>query len=142
MSSGQVTSWKWLRGGDVAFAAMLDAIEGAIASVRLETYIYTNDEVGRRFRDALTRAAQRGVNVRVLVDAIGSLGLAAEFWSPLRDAGGEARVFNPLALKRAAIRNHRKLLVCDGRLAIVGGFNISKDYEGDGVERGWRDLGL
>jgi len=142
MSSGQVTSWKWLRNGDVAFAAMLDAIDGAISSIRLETYIYTNDEVGRRFRDTLTRATQRGVNVRVLVDAIGSLGLSADFWSPLREAGGEARVFNPLALKRASIRNHRKLLVCDGRLAIVGGFNISKDYEGDGVGRGWRDLGL
>src|SRR5689334_6783193 len=76
MSSGQVTSWKWLRNGDVAFAAMLDAIDRASSSIRFETYIYTNDEVGRRFREALTRAAQRGVNVRVLVDAIGSLGLA------------------------------------------------------------------
>jgi cardiolipin synthase len=142
MSSGQVTSWKWLRSGDVAFAAMLDAIDQATSSVRLETYIYTNDEVGRRFRDALARTAQRGVNVRVLVDAIGSLGLSADFWTPLREVGGEVLVFNPLALKRASIRNHRKLLVCDGRLAIVGGFNISKDYEGDGVERGWRDLGL
>ena len=142
MSSGEVTSWKWLRSGDAAFVAMLNAIDGALSSVRLETYIYTNDEVGRRFRDVLRRTAQRGVNVRVLVDAIGSLGLPADFWSPLREAGGEVRVFNPLTLKRAAIRNHRKLLVCDGRLAIVGGFNISKDYEGDGVELGWRDLGL
>jgi cardiolipin synthase len=86
--------------------------------------------------------AQRGVNVRVLVDAIGSLGLSDEFWSPLRAVGGEARVFNPLALKRVAIRNHRKVLVCDERVAFVGGFNISKEYEGDGVTRGWRDLGL
>jgi cardiolipin synthase len=142
MSSGQVDSWKWLHHGDAAFAAMLNAIDGALSSVRLETYIYTNDEVGRRFRDALVRVAQRGVNVRVLTDAIGSLGLPADFWAALREAGGEARVFNPLTLNRAAIRNHRKLLVCDGRVAIIGGFNISKDYEGDGIERGWRDLGL
>jgi cardiolipin synthase len=142
MSSARVTSWTWLRSGDAAFSAMLNAIEGARSSVRLETYIYTNDEVGRRFRDVLTRVAQRGVNVRVLVDAIGSLGLSADFWTPLREMGGEVRVFNPLALRRATIRNHRKLLVCDGRLGIIGGFNISKDYEGDGVERGWRDLGL
>lgn len=121
---------------------MLTAIDGALSSVRLETYIFVDDELGRRFRDALVRAAHRGVGVQVLVDAIGSLGLSADFWSPLRAAGGEARVFNPLALKRAAIRNHRKLLVCDGRTAIIGGFNISKEYEGDGVTRGWRDLGL
>jgi cardiolipin synthase len=82
------------------------------------------------------------VIVRVLVDAIGCLGLAEDFWAPFRAAGGEARVFNPLTLKRASIRNHRKLLVCDRSVAFIGGFNISKDYEGDGVTRGWRDLGL
>lgn len=142
MSSAQVISWKWLRSGDEAFPAMLTAIEGALSSVQLETYIFANDELGRRFRDALARVAQRGVSVRVLVDAIGSLGLSDEFWSPLRAAGGQVRVFNPLALKRAAIRNHRKLLVCDGRVAFIGGFNIAKDYEGDGMTRGWRDLGL
>lgn len=142
MSSDQVSSWKWLRSGDEAFPAMLTAIEGALASVQLETYIFADDEVGRRFRDALVRVAQRGVTVRVLVDAIGCFGLAEEFWSPLRAAGGEARVFNPLTLKRASIRNHRKLLVCDRRVAFIGGFNISKDYEGDGIARGWRDLGL
>jgi cardiolipin synthase len=86
--------------------------------------------------------SQRGVTVQVLVDAIGSLGLKEDFWAPLRAAGGEARVFNPLALRRAAIRNHRKLLVADDRAAFVGGFNVSHEYEGDGVTRGWRDLGL
>lgn len=142
MSSGLVTTWKWLRSGDEALPAMLTAIDGALFSVQLETYIFADDELGRRFRDALSRAAHRGVQVRVLVDAIGSLGLPDEFWSPLRVAGGDARVFNPLALRRAAIRNHRKLLVSDGRVAFIGGFNISKEYEGDGIIRGWRDLGL
>jgi len=142
MSSGQVISWKWMRNGDAAFPAMLAAIDGAVASVRLETYIFADDDLGRRFREALVRAAQRGANVRVLVDAIGSLGLRDEFWSPLRAAGGEARVFNPLTLKRASIRNHRKLLTCDERVAFIGGFNLSKDYEGDGIARGWLDFGL
>jgi cardiolipin synthase A/B len=142
MSSAQVISWKWLHNGDEAFPAMLAAIDGALSSVRLETYIFADDQLGRRFRDALVRVAQRRVTVRVLVDAIGSLGLKEDFWSPLRAVGGEARVFNPLALKRASIRNHRKLLVCDGRVAFIGGFNISQDYEGDGIARGWRDLGL
>jgi cardiolipin synthase len=142
MSSSPVTSWKWLRSGDEAFPAMLTAIDGALSLIQLETYIFADDELGRRFREALVRAGQRGVKVRVLVDAIGSLGLRDEFWSPLRAVGGEARVFNPLALKRASIRNHRKLLTCDGRVAFVGGFNLSLDYEGDGITRGWRDLGL
>lgn len=142
MSSGPVTAWKWLRNGDEAFPVMLAAIDGALATIRLETYIYADDELGRRFRDALVRAAQRGVRVQVLVDAIGSLTLSNEFWLPLRAAGGEARVFNPLALRRAAIRNHRKLLTCDGRVAFIGGFNVARNYEGDGVARGWFDLGL
>jgi cardiolipin synthase len=78
----------------------------------------------------------------VLIDAVGSIGLAAAFWQPLRAAGGEVRQFNPLALDRLGIRNHRKVLVCDERIAYVGGFNISSDYDGDGVTSGWCDLGL
>jgi cardiolipin synthase len=63
-------------------------------------------------------------------------------WHPLTDAGGEVRWFNPLSLNRLGIRNHRKLLVCDGFEAFVGGFNIAPEYEGDGVTCGWCDLGL
>ncbi len=142
MTSAPATTWQWLRNGNEAFPAMLTAIDDALTSIRLETYIFADDELGRRFRDALVSAARRGVRVQVLVDAIGSLTLAAEFWVPLRAVGGEVRVFNPLALKRAAIRNHRKLLACDGRVAFIGGFNLSQAYDGDGVTRGWFDLGL
>jgi cardiolipin synthase len=80
--------------------------------------------------------------VRVLVDALGSISLPDAFWEPLRVAGGEVRQFNPLALDRFGIRNHRKVLVCDGRVAFVGGFNVASDYDGDGLTRGWYDLGL
>ena len=85
---------------------------------------------------------ERGVRVRVLVDAVGSLLLPDHFWDPLRKAGGEVRLFNPMTLKRVTIRNHRKLLVCDERVAFVGGFNIAPEYEGDGVNDGWCDVGL
>jgi len=98
--------------------------------------------LGARFLQALTNAARRGVHVRVLVDALGSLGLPESFWSPLRAAGGEAKFFNPIALKRLGIRNHRKLLVCDGATAFIGGFNIALEYEGDGINRGWFDVGM
>ena len=134
--------WSWFRTGDEMFPAMLAAIDGARESVCLETYIFSASELGQRFREALTGAARRGVRVRVLVDAFGSLVLPGEFWSPLRAAGGEARSFNPLALNRFGIRNHRKLLACDGRVAFVGGFNIAPEYEGDGLTRGWCDLGF
>jgi cardiolipin synthase len=142
MPSPNDTAWTWLRNGDEAFAAMLAAIEAARESILLEVYIYSAGPLGARFREALVRARQRGVRVRVLVDAFGSLSLPDGFWSPLRAAGGEARFFNPVALNRMGIRNHRKLLVCDGTVAFVGGFNIASEYEGDGVQRGWRDVGL
>ena len=124
------------------FPALLAAIDAAQESVCLETYIYAADSLGERFREALVRARQRGARVRVLVDAIGSIGLPASFWKPLRAAGGEVRLFNPLALDRLGIRNHRKLLVCDERVTFVGGFNIASEYDGDGVAHGWFDLGL
>jgi cardiolipin synthase len=142
MPPPQNTPWQWLRTGDETFPAMLAAIDSARASVCLETYIYAAGPLGERFRAALVRAQQRGARVRVLADALGSLSLPDSFWTPLREAGGEARFFNPVALNRLGIRNHRKLLVCDGAVAFIGGFNIAPEYEGDGVARGWRDLGL
>ncbi len=121
---------------------MLEAIDAAQRTIRLEMYIYSSNPPGDRFREALARAARRGVQVRVLIDAIGSLGLSAGFWKPLTDAGGRLRWFNPLKLGRISFRNHRKLLVCDEQTAFVGGFNIAPEYTGDGVTEGWRDLGI
>ena len=134
--------YQWLRAGDEIFPAMLTAIDVASQSVCLEIYIFEECPLGRDFREALVRACRRGVRVRVLVDAVGSILLSNHFWEPLRKAGGEVRWFNPIALKRMTIRNHRKLLVCDERTAFVGGFNVSPEYEGDGVNDGWWDVGL
>src|SRR5512138_590685 len=100
----------WLCTGREFFSAMLAAIDTACQSVCLETYIYSPAAIGQRFRDALVRAQPRGARVRVLVDALGSYHLPASFWDPLRAAGGEARLFNPLSLNRLSIRNHRKLV--------------------------------
>jgi cardiolipin synthase len=135
-------AFEWLSTGDEIFPAMLRAIDAAQSSVCLETYIYAADRLGEQFRRALVLARQRGARVRVLTDAVGSIGLPGHFWDDLRQAGGEVRQFNPVALKRFWFRNHRKLLVCDGRIAFVGGFNLATEYEGDGVRSGWRDLGL
>jgi cardiolipin synthase len=128
--------------GDGVFPAMLAAIGAAQKTVRMEMYIFADDELGRQFLTVLVRAAQRGVKVRVLIDSFGSLTLPAGFWQPFQDAGGEVRWFNPIVLRRFGFRDHRKLLVCDEEVAFVGGFNITKQYSGDGVASGWRDIGL
>ena len=136
------TSPQWLRTGREIFPAMLDAISNANQSIRLETYIFTDGQIGQQFREALTKAAARGVKVSVLVDAFGSWPLPADFFAPLLAAGGSVRYFNPLRLWRFGVRDHRKLLLCDDAVVFLGGFNISDEYDGDGVTRGWCDIGL
>ena len=123
-------------------AEMLSAIQQAKHSVRLEMYIFSPGATGELFREALTGACRRGVRVRVLVDALGSLALPADYWDLFRSAGGQFRRFNPLAFHRLVFRDHRKILVCDDTWAFIGGFNIGNDYIGDGVKKGWRDLGI
>ncbi len=134
--------FQWLRTVDESMEAMLAEIGRARVSVRLEMYIFTACPVGERFRDAMIQAALGGARVRVLIDSWGSITLSDKFWDPLRAVGGEVRWFNPLCLGRYGIRDHRKLLACDDVVAFVGGFNISTEYQGDGVTRGWFDLGL
>src|SRR5437016_5904090 len=142
LASATTASCNWLCAGREIFPAMLEAIEGAQHSVRLEIYLYEPGPVGVQFLEALVRAQQRRAEVRVLVDALGSINLPNTFWDPLRAAGGQARQFNPLRLHRMAIRDHRKCLVCDDQIAFIGGFNIAQEYDGDGVTSGWCDVGL
>ncbi|MFA6546974.1 MAG: phospholipase D-like domain-containing protein [Limisphaerales bacterium] len=136
------TAFRWLRNGDEAFAAMLAAIEAARHSVRLETYIFSTGDPGNQFLAALLRAQRRGAQVYVIVDAWGSQDVPDSYWEPLRRAGGEFRRFNEQTHRGFIFRDHRKLLVCDEQCAFVGGFNIAPEYVGDGVKRGWCDVGL
>lgn len=133
---------RWLKTGQAGLEAMVQAIDGARHSVKLQTYIFSDSEIAQRILAALVGAAERGVRVRVLIDAVGSFSLPAAFFDELTGRGGEYRVFNPLHPRRFLYRNHRKSLICDGETAIVGGFNIAQEYAGDGVVHGWRDLGL
>lgn len=133
---------QWLLNGDQAYAAMVRAIDGTQHSVRMESYIVRAGGPATRILNALHRALDRGVSVRVLIDAYGSEHLPHNFFDTLRDGGAIVRMFNPRRLLRLSFRNHRKLLVCDDGIAIIGGFNIGPEYEGDGHTRGWYDLGL
>jgi cardiolipin synthase len=136
------SEFRWLVNGQIALAEMLLAIEAAQASIRLEMYIFTAGPTAERFRQALMKACRRGVKVQILADGLGSFSLPDSYWDDLRAGGGEFRWFNPVSLRRLSIRDHRKILVCDDALAFIGGFNIAEEYEGDGVNSGWRDLGM
>jgi len=130
--------------GEATFDAIVEAIEGAERYVLLQFYIVRNDEVGRRVRDALIEARRRGVEVRFLYDEIGCSRLdEPRFFGVLREAGGEARAF--LTTRRGnrfqiQFRNHRKIVVVDGRIAFVGGLNLGREYLGLDRDMGpWRD---
>ncbi|XHR27353.1 MAG: phosphatidylserine/phosphatidylglycerophosphate/cardiolipin synthase family protein [Chthoniobacteraceae bacterium] len=139
----EATVFRWLPTGAAGLEAMLAVIAGAARTVALEMYIFSPGPLAERFREALIAARRRGVRVQILLDAFGSHSLPAHFWRPLIRLGGELRWFNPFrAAQRYGRRNHRKLLVADGQQAVIGGFNIGKEYEGDGVTKGWRDLGV
>ncbi|HJW51132.1 MAG TPA: phospholipase D-like domain-containing protein, partial [Burkholderiaceae bacterium] len=112
-----------LEGGDEFFPLLLAAIESAAKSVRLETYIFAEDNIGVRVTDALAAAAARGVAVRVVVDAYGTGPWAAELRGRLEAAGAELMIFRPARwwrLERRLLRRlHRKLTLVDDRIAFV-----------------------
>jgi cardiolipin synthase A/B len=120
-----------LADGCDAIEAMGRAIDLARESVLFECYLIRNDETGKSFRDRLVRAAERGVDVRVLVDAYGCFWLPNSWYRPLRRAGVKVAQFLPLRLAFRLpmnLRTHRKILVVDGKLAFTGGVNIGDEY--------------
>jgi cardiolipin synthase len=135
-------SARWLATVDEAYAEMERCIDAATATVRLETYILREEGPAERFCAAMLRACERGVRVRLLIDAFGSETVSPAFIENLRAGGVRVAVFNPKRLLRLSFRNHRKLLVVDGDCAILGGFNIGPEYAGDGVNSGWCDTGV
>lgn len=132
--------------GREAFAAMLAAIESASASIDLETYLWEQDATGRRFAEALSARARAGVRVRLVVDGAGAwTWTTSSLFSALLRAGAQVALFHPMGPWRRrwgwSVRDHRKLLVCDSRVAFTGGLNLGDEYaplEQGG--RGWHDL--
>ncbi len=121
-----------LRSGDEAYPAMIAAIEAAERTIALETYIFDNDSQGKAFVEALARAKSRGVEIRVLIDAVGvRYSQPAITWS-LRRNGIPYALFmtNPMGIRSAYanLRSHRKILVTDGRLGFTGGMNIRENF--------------
>ncbi len=145
-----------LQDGPKTYEAMFTAIRAARHTINLETYIFEDGEVGQKFSDLLLQKQAEGVHVNVIYDSVGSLNTPTEFFQHLRDGGIQVLEFNPVnPLARHARtwlvnnRDHRKLLIVDGRIAFVGGINISNAYSRGSFIRktkkkmnntlGWRD---
>ncbi len=118
--------------GAQAYPAMLEAINAARSSIMLASYIFNGDGIGAQFVEALARAHQRGVAVRVLVDDVDVRFTRSSAARPLRKAGVPLGVFNPpfvpARLNAVHLRNHRKILVVDGSVGFTGGMNIDRRY--------------
>lgn len=118
--------------GDEAYPAMLQAIEEAGHSIALLSYIFDNDRVGEQFLEALISAMKRGVEVRVLIDSVGANYTKPTMIKRLRESGIPVAEFLPTLwsgfAKYANMRNHRKILVTDGRIGFTGGTNIREGH--------------
>jgi cardiolipin synthase len=129
-----------LRDGPDAFAATFAAIHGAQHYLYLEYYIFEDVSFnGERLSDLLIARQQQGVQIDVIYDGIGSLATPGELFERLRTAGIRVRKFNPIGTSPFSIndRDHRKILIADGQAAIIGGVNLSVDYErGSGTGSG------
>ena len=130
-----------LQDGPSTYAAMFRAIAAARDHINMETYILEEDEVGERFAAALIKKQAEGVQVNLIHDSVGTLGTSKAFFKRLSDAGVQVLEFNPVNPLAARAgwdvnqRDHRKLLVVDGNLAVMGGINISGVYSSSGSGR-------
>lgn len=130
-------------GGPERLRTLLAMIDGAERSLRLLFYIFAADASGSAVRDALARAARRGVSVTLLADSFGSGATPDSFFDPIRTAGGTVRWFGTRWTPRYLIRNHQKLVVADDKRLMSGGFNVEDSYFTPAdVSEGWADLGF
>jgi cardiolipin synthase len=148
-----------LQDGPATYQAMFAAIRKAKDHINLETYIFDDDDIGRQFADLLLERQAAGVQVNLIYDSVGCLYTPKEFFERLKTGGIQILEFNPVnplvGSKKEWLlnnRDHRKLLVVDGRIAFIGGINISESYSSGPSTRsarkkgvhteGWRDTHL
>jgi len=135
-----------LHNGDKTFASIARELANAVESIHIEYYIFCEDEVGTQIASLLERKAREGVEVRLIFDAVGSWKLSKDFIRRLRDSGAEVGYFSPVSFPyfthRLNYRNHRKIVVVDGKTAYTGGINIAERYlKGDTMGL-WHDVHL
>jgi cardiolipin synthase A/B len=132
-----------LLNGDDIFPAMLAAIREARKTITYAQYFYEDGPVARELAEALAERCLAGVGGNILLDAFGTVGMPAELVDKMRVAGCHVAIFRPLtpwSWNRVNYRNHRRVLVVDGRVGFTGGSGVSKKWMGDGrLENHWRD---
>ena len=121
--------------------ALMDLVRSAQSKLDVCFYIFAEDEIGTELRDELCRAAERGVEVTLIIDRFGSSASDA-FLEPLTKSGGRYYCFSPRWSLRYLIRNHQKMVIADGKCAMFGGFNIEDDYFAPPERNGWNDLAI
>ena len=130
-----------IESGQERFGMLLSLIAAAQTSIKMLMYMFNPDRDGDAVRNALTDAARRGVEVKLLIDGFGSAA-TPKFFTELADAGGQHCVFNPTYGRRYLLRNHQKLIVIDEATVLIGGANIDATYLDDRSVGHWRDLWL
>ena len=129
--------------GREALDAMISDMETANEHIHLQSFIFMDDSIGTRIRNILIKKASEGVEVRVIYDSVGSIKVKRRFFREMRQAGIEVLEFSPVRVFRPTYkinyRNHRKILVVDGRVGYIGGINIADRYYDGGVYDEWRD---
>ena len=133
--------------GKKKFEQLFKDIDQAKNHIHIQYYIIKDDNLGKSFIELLTKKAKEGVKVRVLYDELGSRTLNKKFFKKFKEVGGRVEVFFPSKLKffnpRLNFRNHRKLVIIDGKIGYVGGFNVGDEYLGLDARFGyWRDTHL
>ncbi len=132
-----------LHNGSNAFSALIAALQRATRTIHMEYYIIRNDRIGRVIAEILIRKARAGVEVRILYDAIGSRRLGRRMLRDMQAAGVRTAAYHPLRFPwftpAATRRNHRKIVVADGKIAFLGGINIAKYYLDGNYMGKWRD---
>ncbi|TKD68757.1 cardiolipin synthase [Pseudalkalibacillus hwajinpoensis] len=138
------SSTKLLLNGSQTFSSIKEEIQKAETYIHMEYYTFRSDELGKSIIDLLIEKARKGVEVRVLYDSIGSHNLSKASKKALREAGASVQQFLPIKYgffnQTVNFRNHRKIIVIDGKTGFVGGLNIGDEYAGDmNNMRFWRD---
>lgn len=141
------TDIKIFNDGTRKFDVLFEDISHARDHIHLQYFILSNDDLGRRLVSVLAEKARQGVKVLILYDDLGSKSLPKDFFNEFKRAGGKTAVFLPAMLTsinpRLNHRNHRKLVVVDGSVGYIGGFNVGDEYLGKKKELGyWRDTHL
>lgn len=132
-----------LNNGEATFGSILEAIGRAKRYIHLEFYIVEDDQIGNIVAEALIAKAQQGVEIRLIYDDVGSWSLGSRFVNRLKQAGIKVYAFMPVAFpwftSRINYRDHRKILIVDGKVGFTGGVNIADRYLKSGKREMWRD---